>query len=83
MALGDPRDLKHADYNAANLPKGKGSTKGVGRWVPNKEVDIDGIPAYIGPMQDLGSQYYLRYNEFITYDVKNVQIKYLFRCKIG
>ncbi|CAI2359541.1 unnamed protein product [Moneuplotes crassus] len=83
VALGSTRDLKNADYNANKLPKGKGSTKGVGRWVPKNEVDISGIPACIGPMQDLGSSYYLRYNEFITYDVSNVKIKYLFRCKIA
>ncbi|CAI2362094.1 unnamed protein product [Moneuplotes crassus] len=83
VALGDTRDLKNADYNANRLPAGKGSTKGVGRWVPENEVDIDGVPAYVGPIKDLGSNYYLRYNEFITYDVSNVKIKYLFRCKIG
>ena len=79
VALGEPRDLKNADYNASNLPKGKGSTKGVGRWVPSKEVDIEGVPAYVGPIKDLGSNYYLRYNEFITYDVNHIKIKYLFR----
>lgn len=83
VAIGDHNDLKQANYNASNLPKGKSSTKGCGRWAPSKEVQIDGINAYHGPLQDLGSGYGLYYNEFITYDVSNVQIKYLFRCQIG
>ena len=83
VAIGDHNDKKQADYNAGNLPKGKSSTKGWGRWVPTTEVQIDGINAYHGPLKDLGNGYGLYYNEFITYAVENVQIKYLFRCNIG
>lgn len=83
VALGEPRELLNADYNASNLPKGKSSTKGCGKWVPTKEIEIDGINAYIGPIDDLGNKYSLRYNEFISYDVANIQIKYLFRCKMN
>ena len=35
VALGNTNDLVAADYEASKLPKGKHSTKGMGRMVPD------------------------------------------------
>jgi len=47
VALGEMNELLNADYNAANLPPGKHSTKGCGRtgphprtWVKEGDVSI-------------------------------------------
>ena len=95
VACGTTNNKIHSDYNASDLPDGKQSTLGMGRWVPTTEVDVDGAMAQLGPIADRMSEDYkkkhsdaldrydLRYNEFITYDVNQVEIKYLFRWKIN
>jgi len=39
VALGEPNELLTTDHNAANLPKGKNSTKGCGVNIPESEID--------------------------------------------
>lgn len=39
VALGEPNELLTTDHNAANLPKGKHSTKGCGVNIPESEID--------------------------------------------
>lgn len=84
VALGETNDKLQADYNAANLPPGKHSTKGVGKTYPPRTsyVELDGIQVPIGrPIHDAASgvAYSLLYNEYIVYDVKQVRLKYLLR----
>lgn len=70
-----------ADY-IEKLPKGKHSTKGVGRTQPDPkgaEV-IDGVEVPIGKgkqVKNVASS--LLYNEYIVYDVAQVNAKYLLK----
>jgi len=41
VAVGTPNELTQANYDAANLPAGKHSTKGMGRWIPDPKGDIE------------------------------------------
>lgn len=85
VALGDTNDLLSADYNASKLPKGKSSTKGVGTSYPDPKSDI----VYEGKsklatgkiISDPAKRRSLFYNEFIVYDVNQVELRYLFKIK--
>ena len=85
VALGETNDLMHSDYNAANLPAGKSSTKGCGATGPSEAnfKDIDGIPVPMGPGENTGATGSLLYNEYIVYDVSQVKMKYLVKCKFN
>ena len=99
MAIGATNNLKRFNYNANQLPPGKHSTHGLGRWVPTVSKKIDDAQIFLGPMEDKGNLLVffdfihltniilgtnqgltLRYNEFITYNVDRIKMKYLFRC---
>ena len=85
-AIGTPNCLYFSDYNAANLPKGKHSTKGCGRTVPDEKdyVKLDGMTVPKGkPKSSNTSQGHLMYNEYIVYDVAQLQIKYLLKCRFN
>ncbi len=84
VAVGKPRNLYHADFNAGNLPKGAHSTKGVGQTAPGEStaVKFRNMVVPIGPgvpTNELGCS--LLYNEFIVYDVNQVKIEYLVNLK--
>lgn len=89
VALGNENLKLHADYYAANLPEGKHSTKGEGKIQPDpnnevksefdKEVTIPMGPA----VESTDSKYYLRYNEFIVYDIAQIKVRYLLRLKFN
>lgn len=70
----------HADY-IEKLPKGKHSCKGVGRTHPDPSLvkKIGDVEVPVGkPMAvDGKGQTSLLYNEYIVYDVAQVNIKYL------
>lgn len=86
VALGDMLECTQAKY-ITKLPKDKHSLKGIGRTQPNPEeshVRADGVEIPLGkPLtsQDLKSS--LLYNEFIVYDVAQVNIQYLFRVNFN
>lgn len=68
-----------ADY-IEKLPKGKHSCKGVGRTHPDpKNVqDINGVEVPLGePTDSTTKNCSLLYNEYIVYDVAQVNMKYL------
>ncbi|MGB2554512.1 MAG: hypothetical protein ACPIAB_02670 [Flavobacteriaceae bacterium] len=74
-------ELKQADYNADQLPKGKNSVKGLGKvsGTPENFVKMeDGTLVPLGPglSKDVpgGS---LIYNEYIVYDTAQVRLRYL------
>jgi len=93
VALGKPRDLLQADYNAGSLPPGCHSTKGVGRIYPDPAHAIplpgeEDVTVPMGPNLETnipGSSLY--YNEFIVYDVAQIKLRYLvklnFKYKAG
>eukprot|EP01022_Parablepharisma_sp_SALTPOND_P023167 TRINITY_DN480_c0_g1_i2.p1 TRINITY_DN480_c0_g1~~TRINITY_DN480_c0_g1_i2.p1 ORF type:complete len:963 (-),score=64.22 TRINITY_DN480_c0_g1_i2:10195-13083(-) len=84
VALGNPRKLYRADFNANNLPQGSHSTMGVGQTGPGKNtaVKFRNMVVPIGPgvpTNEMGCS--LLYNEFIVYDVTQVKIEYLVNLK--
>lgn len=71
----------HAEY-IEKLPNSKHSTKGMGSTYPSeKDVKlIDGIEVPLGKPTTLTSMNTaLLYNEYIVYDVAQVNMKYLLR----
>lgn len=82
VALGDMLECTAAKY-VEKLPKGKDSCYGRGRTMPNpKESHFreDGVEIPLGTaITDENLKSSLLYNEFIVYDVAQVNIQYLFR----
>ena len=87
VALGETYDRTQADY-IEKLPKGKHSTKGVGRTEPDPKdftMTNDGLKIPFGKgveNKSIGNTSLL-YNEYIIYDVKQSNVKYLFKIKFN
>ena len=84
VALGEMNELTQADYNADKLPKGRHSTKGLGRTYPDPSQALtlpDGVVVPLGKpitSAQAGSRALsLMYNEFIVYHVEQLRIRYL------
>ncbi|KAJ3178167.1 Poly [ADP-ribose] polymerase 2 [Geranomyces variabilis] len=89
VALGEQWKSTSAQYNAAQYSEKAGchSTHGLGRTMPDPKMDttLPGEPDVVVPcgkavpsgVKNCG----LFYNEFITYNVENVKIRYLIRTK--
>uniref|UniRef100_A0AAG5CYC8 Poly [ADP-ribose] polymerase n=2 Tax=Anopheles atroparvus TaxID=41427 RepID=A0AAG5CYC8_ANOAO len=82
VALGDMQEYTNAHY-VKKLPTGKHSVKGIGRTQPDPSASHtrpDGVEIPLGKgvtdEKALGS---LLYNEFIVYDVGQVNCQYLFK----
>ena len=85
VALGDMYERTQADY-ITKLPTGYHSTKGVGRTSPDpsKITTIDGATVPYGtPVKDDAKDTALLYNEYIVYDVAQINAKYLFELKFN
>uniref|UniRef100_A0A1Y1KWX6 Poly [ADP-ribose] polymerase n=1 Tax=Photinus pyralis TaxID=7054 RepID=A0A1Y1KWX6_PHOPY len=87
VALGEMHELYNASY-IEKLPKGKHSVKGVGRTEPDpketiKLKDNTEVPLGKGIQMDLQKNTSLLYNEYIVYDVAQVNIKYLLKMKFN
>ncbi|XP_056150659.1 poly [ADP-ribose] polymerase 1 [Lampris incognitus] len=85
VALGNMHELKKASH-ITKLPKGKHSVKGLGRTAPdaNATVNLDGVQVPLGKgvhtnIDDTS----LLYNEYIVYDVAQVNLKYLLKIKFN
>ncbi|GAB6020530.1 hypothetical protein CHUAL_003213 [Chamberlinius hualienensis] len=80
VALGDMYELKDAS-SITKLPSGKHSTKGLGVTCPDPKVfhtTSDGVVIPYGkPKASNVSNTSLLYNEYIVYDIAQVNIKYL------
>jgi len=78
-------EARKAEY-VEKLPPGFHSTKGLGKTAPDatnvKEIDGATVPVGCG-VKDSDLQTDLLYNEFIVYDVAQVNSKYLFRMKFN
>lgn len=82
VALGNMQDKLNAE-TVTTLPNGVNSVRGVGKTEPDtqqmKTLD-DGVQIPLGrPVTDLDSDAALLYNEYIVYDVSQVNIKYLLK----
>lgn len=82
VALGDMLECHAAKY-VTKLPKDKHSTKGVGKTRPaaaETHMRADGVAVPMGrPETDDQLQSSLLYNEYIVYDVAQVNVQYLFK----
>ncbi|XP_029966946.1 poly [ADP-ribose] polymerase 1 [Salarias fasciatus] len=85
VALGNMHELKKASH-ITKLPKGKHSVKGLGRTAPdpNASVTLDGVQVPLGKgvhtnIDDTS----LLYNEYIVYDVAQINMKYLLKIKFN
>ncbi|KAK7474692.1 hypothetical protein BaRGS_00034057 [Batillaria attramentaria] len=86
VALGNMHELTSASY-VTQLPKGKHSTKGIGMTTPDPKgfyTTPDGVLIPMGPSTKADIAYSsLLYNEYIVYDVAQVNIKYLLKTKFN
>lgn len=85
VALGNMHELKKASH-ITKLPKGKHSVKGLGRTAPDPSaaVTLDGVQVPLGKgvhtnIEDTS----LLYNEYIVYDVAQINLKYLLKIKFN
>merc|ERR1712079_663586 len=86
VALGEMYERTAADY-IEKLPKGKHSCKGVCKTTPgpSETTEIDGaqVPYGKGVKQSDVPKTDLLYNEYIVYDVGQVNCKYLLKLKFN
>ncbi|KAJ1148806.1 hypothetical protein NDU88_001632 [Pleurodeles waltl] len=85
VALGNMHELKGA-ANITKLPKGKHSVKGLGQTAPdpaaNTELDGAVVPLGCGTPTGIHDTSLL-YNEYIVYDVAQVNLKYLLKVNFN
>uniref|UniRef100_A0A674AVF7 Poly [ADP-ribose] polymerase n=1 Tax=Salmo trutta TaxID=8032 RepID=A0A674AVF7_SALTR len=85
VALGNMHELKKASH-ITKLPKGKHSVKGLGRNAPDPSatVTLDGVQVPLGKGTNTNiDDTSLLYNEYIVYDVAQVNLKYLLKIKFN
>ncbi|XP_049724171.1 poly [ADP-ribose] polymerase 1 [Elephas maximus indicus] len=85
VALGNMYELKHASH-ISKLPKGKHSVKGLGKTTPDPSASItlDGVEVPLGTGISSGvNDTSLLYNEYIIYDIAQVNLKYLLKLKFN
>jgi hypothetical protein len=76
----------HADCNSGTLPKGKSSTKGLGRTAPppSSYVKLGTCTVPVGKGVDTStSGGSLMYNEYIVYDIAQAKMKYLIKMRFN
>lgn len=85
VALGNMYELKNASH-ITKLPKGKHSVKGLGKTAPDPTATttLDGVEVPLGNGISTGiNDTCLLYNEYIVYDVAQVNLKYLLKLKFN
>ncbi|CAG2113149.1 unnamed protein product [Medioppia subpectinata] len=83
VAIGETWDLMDAK-DVTSLPKGKHSVKGVGQTQPDPKtyhVMPNGTRVPFGTAVKSDQKCSLLYNEFIVYDINQVNVKYLLKCQ--
>ncbi|EDV98556.1 poly [ADP-ribose] polymerase [Drosophila grimshawi] len=84
VALGDMMECTASKY-VEKLPKGKHSCFGHGRTMPDPKGSLvrdDGVEIPLGnPVTDEKLKSSLLYNEYIVYDIAQVNVQYLFRME--
>ena len=83
VAVGKPFNTRNCDSSLSlkTIPKGTNSTRGMGQLVPSKTKDINGSKLQLGPLVTEKNNGWIGFNEFIVYDVDQVNMKYLFKIK--
>lgn len=84
VALGDMMECTAAKY-VEKLPKGKHSCYGKGRTMPDPKESVlreDDVEIPLGkPITNESLKSSLLYNEFIVYDIAQVNVQYMFRLE--
>jgi len=84
VALGDTHDLLQAQY-MDKPPKGKHSTKGCGKTIPDPKqnifIDNGKVCVPSGTTVQVLSHSALLYNEYMVYSVDQVKLRYLLRIE--
>jgi predicted DNA-binding WGR domain protein len=57
------------------------SVMGLGKWGPKEKSINNGIEIPNGKMEIVNNKTYLRYNEYVVYDVNQILIRYVIICK--
>ena len=83
VALGNTNDIIREDssLSLSTLLKGTNSTKGCGKFIPSRTIEIDGSKLHLGPLKTNDENNELTHNEYICYDEDQIQLKYLFMWK--
>uniref|UniRef100_A0A665TTH1 Poly [ADP-ribose] polymerase n=1 Tax=Echeneis naucrates TaxID=173247 RepID=A0A665TTH1_ECHNA len=85
VALGSMHELKKASH-ITKLPKGKHSVKGLGRTAPDPSATVNlnnvQVPLGKGVHTNIDDTSLL-YNEYIVYDVAQINMKYLLKIKFN
>ncbi|CAD8171360.1 unnamed protein product [Paramecium pentaurelia] len=81
VSLGKWQERTQADYEASNLEPDCQSTKGIGKMAPTQNVQFSDFQVPIGKLEDQQINSDLMYNEYIVYNVDQVQIKYLVKLE--
>ncbi|XP_076873886.1 poly [ADP-ribose] polymerase 1 isoform X2 [Brachyhypopomus gauderio] len=85
VALGNMHELKKASH-ITKVPKGKHSVKGLGRTAPDPSatVTLNGVDVPLGKGINTNiDDTSLLYNEYIVYDVSQVNLKYLLKLRFN
>uniref|UniRef100_A0A672PEC1 Poly [ADP-ribose] polymerase n=1 Tax=Sinocyclocheilus grahami TaxID=75366 RepID=A0A672PEC1_SINGR len=85
VALGNIHELKKASH-ITKLPKGKHSVKGLGRTAPDPRatVSLNGVDVPLGKGINTNTEdTSLLYNEYIVYDIAQVNLKYLLKIRFN
>uniref|UniRef100_A0A1I8J6M0 Poly [ADP-ribose] polymerase n=1 Tax=Macrostomum lignano TaxID=282301 RepID=A0A1I8J6M0_9PLAT len=76
VALGTSRELNKADYEAAKLPAGFNSVKGIGELTPNPSWPT-GAKFPLARLVASNLSTVLNYNEYVVYNVNQLRLRYL------
>ncbi|XP_056621312.1 poly [ADP-ribose] polymerase 1 [Triplophysa dalaica] len=85
VALGNMHELKKASH-ITKLPKGKHSVKGLGRTAPDPRatISLNGVDVPLGKGINTNiDDTSLLYNEYIVYDIDQVNLKYLLKIRFN
>ena len=84
IALGNVSTRNGPDYDITKAKLAKTnhhSAQGLGQWEPETSTIIDGIKIPNGKLENIRKNTYLKYNEFVVYDINQILIRYLIVVK--
>lgn len=84
IALGNISTRNNPDYNINKSVLDKTnshSIQGLGKWEPSSFTMVDGVKIPNGPLTEKNKGTYLKYNEFVVYDINQIFSRYLITVK--
>eukprot|EP00828_Plagiopyla_frontata_P046435 TRINITY_DN8248_c0_g1_i4.p1 TRINITY_DN8248_c0_g1~~TRINITY_DN8248_c0_g1_i4.p1 ORF type:complete len:256 (-),score=42.65 TRINITY_DN8248_c0_g1_i4:125-892(-) len=84
VACGPFNEKCYTDYNSTQLPPGKLTTKACGKYQPEaSQTELNGFKVPLGKPETVSVLGSLQYNEYVVYDVNQIKMKYLVKCKFN